>query len=291
MSQHFRLTDSETVDVTRDLAVKFSTMPAALVERDLKAKRLDYLKENVLNGRAITFCWAQAQIDGSDELIRVNGFHSSTMLAKLNGEFPVGLKAHIDTYAVADKAATVLLFRQIDNRLSARTVDDIAGAYQGLEEDLVTVPKAAGRKAVEGAAWFLMNKRGDDIPTGDERFDLFSRAALHPFFLMAGRVLSLKTPEFTKPVVGAMFGAWEREPNDAETFFGDVAKQGGGNDADHPATVLDAWLVEAREEKENKPKEHEVFYACAVAWNAFRNHKSLGKIAKFNKKKGSPELD
>lgn len=291
MGQHFRLVDSETVDVTPELAAKFSTMPTSATERDLKSKRLDYLKDAVLGGTAIAFVWSCAKIVGTDEIFRMNGNHSSNMLAKLNGQFPAGLKAHIDTYEVDNHDALALLFRQIDSRQSARTVDDIAGAYQGLQTDLVNVPRFAARKAIEGFVWYDGNKIGNDTLVGDDRFELFNRPTLHPFIQMTGRILSVKTPEFTIPVIGAMYGAFDRNPHDAEKFYGDVAKQGGGNDEDHPASVLDAWLVEAREQKEDKPKEQEVYYACAYAWNAFRNHKALERIPKYNKKKGAPELD
>jgi hypothetical protein len=291
MSAHFKLIDSETVDVTPQLAAEFANMAASATERDLKTKRLSYLRDAVLGGTAIAFTWTKAKVTASGKTFRVNGHHSSNMLAGLNGEFPEGLKAHIDTYEVPDDTTLGLLFQQIDSRQSARTVDDISGAYQGLQPDLVDVPKFAGRKAIDGYVWYQKNKVGNDVPGGDERFALFFESKLHPFIKMTGRILSVKTPEFITPVIGAMYGAFERDAHETEKFYGDVAKQGGGNEDQHPAAVLDAWLIEARDQKENKPKEQETYYACAYAWNAFRNSKSIDRIPKFNKKKGAPELD
>ena len=140
MGHHFRLTQSETLDLTKELALEFSQMPASLTERDLKAKRLAYLKDSVLGGTAISFNWARAKVSANGIVYRVNGHHSSKMLAGLNGAFPEGLKVHIDTFEIDDLADLGLLFRQFDNRLSSRTIDDISGAYQGLEEDLINVP-------------------------------------------------------------------------------------------------------------------------------------------------------
>lgn len=291
MGAHFKLISSETVDVTPQLATEFDTMPASTTERDLKSKRLDYLKNAVLGGTAIAFMWTKAKVTASGKTYRVNGHHSSNMLASLNGEFPSGLKAHIDTYEVPDDTSLGLLFRQIDSRQSARTVDDISGAHQGLAPRLSDVPKLAGRKSIEGYVWYQKNKIGEDTPSGDDRFNLFLDEALHPFIQMTGRILSLKTPEFSTPVVGAMYGAFGRDPLEAEKFYSDVARQGGGNDDGHPAVVLDAWLVDAREQKDDKPKEMEVYYACVYAWNAYRNSKSIEKIPKYNKKKGAPDLD
>jgi hypothetical protein len=69
-----------------------------------------------------------------------------------------------------------------------------------------------------------------------------------------------------------------------------VARQGGGNDEKHPATVLDAWLLGLKD-LQQKPKEREVYRACALAWNAYRNHRSLDRIGKYDPKKGAPELE
>lgn len=290
MGSHFKLVSSEVVDLTPELAAAFNSMPASMTERDLKPKRLKYLSDAILGGTALTFSWARAKIAGTGDTYRVNGHHSSNVLAGLNGAFPAGLRAHIDDYEVSDKASLALLFRQFDNRLSARTVDDISGAYQGLQEELVSVPKNAGRVAIDGAAWYMAKVIGHDVPKGDDRFDLFNDPKLHPFIQMVGRVYSVKTPEFTNPVVGTMFGTWEREPAVAETFWSEVAKQGSG-EVNDPATALDAYLVEARNRKNDRPKDMEVHRACALAWNAHRHGKTLDKIGRYDPKKGAPDLD
>ena len=291
MGSHFTLISSKTQDLTPDLATQFSTMPASTTERDLQPKRLKMLRETITNGMAISFCWATAKVLATGEVFRVNGHHSSHVLAELNGSCPNGLKAHIDAYEVPTYQDLVVLFRQFDNRVSARSPAEVAGAYQGLYVELADTPKPAAKQAIDGAAWFLSNIRGDSIPGGDDRFDLFNKVEIHPYIQMVGRILSIKTDEFTKAVLGAMFGTFEAEPRESEVFWSAVSKQGGGHSADHPATVLDAWLITARETKEQKPSEKEVYAACVQAWNAFRHNKPLTSIAKFSKRKGAPEIE
>jgi hypothetical protein len=288
----FKRSNSETLPLTKSLAVEFSTMQASVTERDLKQKRMDYLRDVVLGGMAISFYWSRARIADSETVYRINGHHSSTMLANLPDElFPEGLVVHVDDYVVDNKDSLALLFRMFDSRWSARSIDDIAGAYQGLQEDLREVPKKAGRAAVDGLAWYERNVIGGDIPVGDDKYTLFNQAEYHPFIQMAGRVLSEKTPEFSAAVVAAMFGTFRNAPIEAETFWMDVARQGGGNDDKHPSSVLDAWLVDSRKVKERKPKEREVYRACALAWNAFRNHRTLDRIGRYDPKKGAPDLE
>jgi hypothetical protein len=291
MSHHFTLLNSQTVDLTLDLAVEFSKMPATVSERDLKQRRLDYLKDRVLDGTAITFHWARAKVADSGEIYRVNGHHSANMLAGLNGQFPVGLKAHIDDYEVQHKGLLALLFRQFDSRVSARTIEDISGVYQGLHPALIEVPKATARTALEGAIWYMTQIEGLKVPSGDDRFTLFDNVSLHPFIQMAGRIHTVKTPEFTLPVIGAMYGTFEREPSWAETFWTAVAKGGGENPPGHPTTTLDAWLIEALECNGDRPTKQAVYIACALAWNANRHGRNLEKITATALKKGSLDLD
>ena len=290
MSHLIRLTHSETRDLTPDLANEFAEMPASVTERDLDPKRIARLREKVLSGLAISFNWARGKVLATGEIYRVNGHHSSLMLSKLNGNFPAGLQAHVDDYEVDDANGLALLFRQFDDRKSARTLADISGVYQMIHDDLRQTPKEAARKAIEGAAWYEGRIVGIAMPKGDDVFTLFNQPKYHDFVKMVGSVYSSKTPEFSQPVIGAMYGTYDRNPQDAETFWLDVARQGGGNEEKHPTTVLDAWLL-AGKQSDNPPGQMEVYRACVLAWNAYRNRRNLDRIGKFDPKKGWPDLE
>jgi hypothetical protein len=293
MGHHFKYVSSETVDLTKAVVDGFVALPGSATERSLKPARIEYLQDVVLGGSAVVFQWAQAKVTETGEIYRVNGQHSSYMLSQLNGQFPNGLKVHKDTYEVDNLASLAYLFRMFDPRTSARSVHDVAGAYQGLHLSLKDVPKMTAKMTIDGTSWFLKIVRGDNIPSGDDRYELFNNAKMHPFIRMAGGILNkIKTPEFTNPVIGAMYGTWEREPVEAEAFWSDVAKQGGGNDSNHPAAVLDTWLVAIRDKTiEKKPSDREIYRACIVAWNAYRHHRTLDKIGKYDPKKGAPDID
>jgi hypothetical protein len=289
VSHYFHITDSRTVGLTPELAKEFDEMPATVTERDLDPKRLKYLRESILNGRAIPFHWAKATVTGSPDLIRINGHHSSHVLNAMNGEFPKGLIAHIDTFEVDTLEHVPVLFKQQDSRHSVRSLGDISGAYQAVTH-LAGLPKGPARKAIEAVSWFERKIVGLPVPTGDDVYDLFFKEAYHPFIKMACSLVSIKTPEFSTPVLAAMFGTFESSQTDSETFWKAVALQGDGNAADHPTTVLDAWLCDAREAEE-KPTQMEAYRACVVAWNRYRNHQSLDRIGKFDRKKGAPEIE
>jgi hypothetical protein len=80
------------------------------------------------------------------------------VLSELNGHFPKDLKVHLDTYEVDDNDGLALLFRQFDSRKSGRTPTDVAGAYQGLHEELKDVPRASAKLAVEAIAKALTRR-------------------------------------------------------------------------------------------------------------------------------------
>ncbi len=287
-----RRLNSELRDVTPELAVEFSQMPASVTERDLSPIRCQFLRDTILHGSVVLpFQWARAKVLTDGGIYRVNGHHSSHVLAEMNGTMPEGLVAVIDDWEVATIADLPELFRQFDSRRSARSLGDISGAYQMVEPDLRAIPRRTGKKAIEGVAWYQKHIFGGFVPADDLIYSLFQEPQFHPFVLFAGTILSLKTPEFTTPVVAAMFGTHERSPGRADEFWQAVATEGAAFDEKHPATVLDAWLVAAKEREGKKPGAMEVFRACALAWNAYRNGRNLERIGRFDPKKGAPELE
>ena len=99
-----------------------------------------------------------------------------------------------------------------------------------------------------------------------------------------------KTGEFSLPVIGAMFGTHEREPDVAEEFWTSVAKQGDSTTLGDPAATLDAWLVGAANMRKGKTKDEipsqlEVYNACVRAWNAHRNRKTFGAVSQIRRRK------
>src|SRR5262245_3301389 len=86
----FRLIKSEVKTLTKEFAEYFRDLEASPTERELNPVRLAHLRAKADAGQLITFGWATAKI--GDKTVRVNGQHSSAMLAELNGSFPTDLK-------------------------------------------------------------------------------------------------------------------------------------------------------------------------------------------------------
>lgn len=289
----FTLVKSETLAITSALAIEVATMPGSDTERVLDEKRVDYLRGQTMAGLATPFSWAFAiRPDGT--IVRINGQHSSHMLSKLNGDMPEGLTAVLTTYKVEDRNGEVALFRQFDSRRSSRTVADVAGAFQGVIPELRDVPRAAAKKAIEGISWHVKHIVGAPVAKGDDIYDLFHRPEYTEYLIWIGHMLSDKTNELKKaPVLAAIFATYDRDPEEAKTWWYQVAR-GGEEYADKaPSTVLDKWLQEERKPQPRRRaalSDGNLYQGCVFAWNAHRDGKEIIEKINYDTKKGYFEV-
>jgi hypothetical protein len=276
----FKLTKTENKPLTRDLVLQFQAMTPSPTERDLNPLRVKYLKEKIDAGYAIPFNWAMVVHKGQGSTMRINGQHSSTMLAGYEEAlFPPNLTVHLDQYEVETNDDLATLFRQFDDRKSARTPADVSGAYQGLFEPLRDVSKASAKLAVEGVNhWRKLE--GVDARRGDDIYQLMGHTDLHPFIVWVGELFDIKTPELKRvPIVAAMYATFDANQEDAKKFWHDVARGGREYEDSHPTTVLDTWLKRLKEDgKEEKMKPADYYQGCIYAYNAFFEGKTIRDI-------------
>jgi hypothetical protein len=274
----FTLVESKCVDMTPKLAEEFRDLEPSPTERELDAKRIKHLEAKARDGLLVTFHWAKAHLKGRE--LRMNGQHSSNMLCGLNGNFPKGLKCHLDSYKVDDERDLALLFRQFDDRKSSRSSGDVAGAYQCLYKELASVPKKSAKLAIDGIAWWTSIVVGAPVPGGDERYTWFNREKDWPFIQWLGELLSMKTPELAKPpIVAAMYATWETNQDKCKEFWTQVARGGDEYDDNSASHVLDEWYRKAKSKDLAKPITAGEYYQAGIfAWNAFVATKGISKI-------------
>lgn len=278
MESMFRLVKSTTLPLTAELAEKHRTMAASPTERALDPARVKMLKERAAAGQLTSFNWAIAKF--GDQLFRMNGQHSATMLGDLNGGFPKDNFVHLDEYEVRSKDGLAVLFRQFDNRKSGRTPTDVSGAYQGLYDDLAGVNRAAAKLAVEGVAFFQKHVIGKPAPTGDDIYTLFGDIDLHAFIKWLGDLMSIKTPELKRvPIIAAMYGTYDINADAADKFWQLVARGGVEFEDNHPTTVLDGFYKAVAENKKRLDLKPAQYYQAAIfAWNAYRGEKTINQV-------------
>jgi hypothetical protein len=286
-TQTVRLLSSEVKPLTEELAIAFRDMEPAPTEREFQPRRVAELRHRFDQGLFLPPHWATVQL--GEHQMRMNGRHSSTMLASLNGSFPQNLFAHLDHYEVPDEPALAVLFRQFDARFSSRTSSDVAGAFQGLYEPVRNTPRAAAKLAIDGIAWWRRNLEGLPVPDGDDVYSLFRETALHPFINWLGcEVLTIKTPELRAiPVVAAMYETVIAKGEAAKSFWHSVARGGDEFEEEDPTTVLDAWLKSLKEPKSVAKlamKPVNFYQGCLFAFTAHQDGRSIRTIRSDAKK-------
>lgn len=279
----FKLVKSETLDLTPDLAKEFSSMEASFTERDLNEAHVSHLLAKAETQRLITFQWAVTTIDElQGRKVRMNGQHSSTMLTRLNGSFPKGLKVHMDEYHCETVDDAQLLFRQFDDKKSVRTSFDVSAVYQRKYEALRDLDPGTVKTAVEAVAWFRKSIEKSDNPKGDDQYQYIHDLTLHPFYQwFAGMFATSKLGHLNrKGVTGAMFGTFLANPEQAKVFWAEVKNGGKEFEDNAPTTMLDKTLDQIKAQKTAKTigSQKKFFFGCGYAWNAFRADKKINSI-------------
>ncbi len=288
----FRLVASKTHEVDRPAALRMAEKHASLqhspTERDLDAKHVEELAGRFKSRLMLPCCWATVKYNG--KTYRMNGQHSSNAMIAAGDSLPARIAIHFDEYEADAPEGMATLFRQFDSRISSRSRQDVAGAYQGLVVDLEKVDRKHGKLGVEGIAWYLRSIEKLPVKSGDDLYDLFLVQTYHPFLRWLDDVLSIKTPELKNaPIVGSMYATYITSESGAQEFWSHVAK-GNLTDDDDARSLLSRTLVEIKEAKGlDRPAPAEFYAKCIKAWNAFRAGEKVRSL-NVNTKKGLPDV-
>src|SRR5262245_23252364 len=94
----------ELLPLTRELARQFAEMHSVPGERELRQARVNYFLKALQTGTFASPNWSQAVIareDGGEETLRVDGQHTSHVLATCDDVlFPHDLNATVTTYRI-----------------------------------------------------------------------------------------------------------------------------------------------------------------------------------------------
>lgn len=138
--------------LTPELAKEIAAMPGLPGERELRPARLKFLRSHIKDRSFVGPNWAIAVGDKTGETFRINGQHSSNLLASLEPEeFPDGLNVTIDVYEFTDFDTDAAgLFNLFDHPRSARTDTDFMGIFRARHEEFVGMDNAFLVKIASG---------------------------------------------------------------------------------------------------------------------------------------------
>ena len=259
----------EMKDLTKEIVEDFATMPHLRNEREKRAARIATLRQKLDDGLFFPPRWATVVFDGN--MYRVNGQHSSLMLADTNGHFPKNLKVIIDRFSCETEAECALLFEQFDDRRSSRTGSEVVTAHGRVHERLDSCSATTMRYIVSGLGYALSNLNETGRPTVNDNAKLIHNH--QDFALWADQYARYKTLQ-KAGTIAAMYATWLRNPSASDEFWSAVRDETAST-PEHPTRVLAKFFAESATDGSvsgRKKWDAKAFYVKSIhAWNAWRD--------------------
>jgi len=232
---------------TQDFAKSFAAMPALPGERAIRSARLKYLDECRKAGRFISPTWAVVIEQATGTRYRVNGQHSSKMLADCPAEeYPAGLLVTVEEYTSDDILHDgVEIFEVFDSPRSARTNEDVMNLYRSGYPELANVSSAFCVHIASGIAMFEKGRKDGMLYEPRKRGLYLETPSYRDFILWA---VAFEDSHhgwlFGKPgVVAEMIANRQSDPRDADEFWRLVLTE-AHPDPDHETRELTRTLRE-----------------------------------------------
>lgn len=278
--------------ITAELARKFASMEPAPGDRLLSHKRRKSIETWLSSGTFKTAQWAVAYCDG--KAYRVNGQHSSTVLASMNGTMPKGLVAVVEEYDCDTLDDVARLYATFDSRSSMRTTGDINRSFHAVTPALAEVPSRVANCCITGISFALWENTYTTHPA-EERAALMESNS--DFIVWVYLVLSGADSKhmLRGPVVAAMYRTYNSNRDLAEKFW-TLVRDASGLKPTLPDRVLNKYLLVTRGCGARSGgvtgiecvTQREMYVKCLHAWNAWRSGGATN--LKFHAGKPTPDV-
>lgn len=280
----------KTVKVTTKLAKEWADMEAVHIDRPLSERRLQVYEKMVRAGGFRPVTWARAYCKETDQMLRVNGKHTSTLFANLPPELLTNLYVVIEEYEADALGDVANLYATFDSKTMTRTASDIYASFAATIPELAELDRRTIGLLV-GALDYASNpsvnyggsQHGTAIKTtaekAEELFDNVDVCQWLTSVLPGGTHTNAHM--FRVPVAAAMVNTWRRSRSAATEFWLAVLNE-TGTSPNLPDRKLAKWLTQNRvsiggrastpQRFKTGPKE---FYVrCIHAWNAWRKNET-----------------
>jgi hypothetical protein len=272
-----------TQRVTKKLAAEFAEMDPTPRDRPLSERRLSVYRSLWSKGLFRPCTWARAYCAETGGLYRVNGKHTSTLLAGLP-EIPE-FYVTVEDYQCDTLEDVAHLYGTFDSRLQSRTASDINLCFAGTIPEIAGLSRTTINLVVGG-----VNYHQDGAGAAQAR-QLAERAKVlveYPeFALWLSGLFSPPSGENgvggrhsckhlqRSAVVAAMFACWEKAKGPATVFWTAVRDETGPTPA-APDRKLARYLLTtgvnngAGANKTRVADGREIYVKSLHSWNAWR---------------------
>lgn len=270
-----------TMLATKEMADKFATMDAAPQDRALSERRLEVYEKIIREGGFRPVSWAYTTCGETNGTYRVNGKHTSVLLSRLPDTpelYVVIEQYHCDT--LEDVAR---LYATYDSKMMMRTVGDINRMFASCVPELSQVHHRTVNLVISGVAYSQHQQEYIRIPPAERAEAIITQKefALWLHELLGGGHQETKGHGHLRrmPVVAAMFLTWQKDKEQAMTFWSAVRDE-TGPEPDLPDRRLSRFLLThgpANHKTTDRPSRYRVsdreFFVKSIhSWNAWRRH-------------------
>lgn len=261
---------TEVIPLTPDVAKQHNLRPHVKGDRDYTSSqgkaRCAWLNSKLEQGKFYAPCWGIAELNGT--WYRIDGGHSSTVLAQANGHFPKGLDVVIRKFQCDSKEDLIELFNEFDNRKSVRTASDKIKVHKSAHDDLDNVTPTAVADAIAGIICYLNDGNSTRTDDDDRTALIHSHKQFIAFSYQFVKKVHMKGPG----VIACMFRGYLADPAQCYEFWNMVMNE-SHPDAGHSTRRLARYLREIRGKvyESTMPTDPRAQYAKSIhAWNAWQ---------------------
>ncbi len=283
----------QMIRCTKALAKEFAEMDPAPHDRAFRPTIATHLKSAIDEGRFRLADFAQVACKETGKTYRVNGKHTSMVLAEMNGAFPKDLFAIVERYEADTLQDVASLYSTFDHMKSIRKRGDINKAFAAANPDLNEIPVRIINTCASGIAYSMW----EDGYTSHDAEECAALICSHPdfvlwvYFVLKGE--SRKVAHLTRrSVVAAMFKTFTRHQKQSTEFW-DMVRDDSHPSNSHPTRKLSKHLLtHSMRHRDEYGKDcdswHSMYSRCIHAWNAFRAGTTTD--LKYYPKAGTPAV-
>lgn len=263
----------EVRKLTNALVNEFVSMTRLPNDRDLRGKRLAFLKDQLEAGRFRTCEWASVQCKEDGNTYRVNGKHTSTLFSQC--ESMPNVQVIIERYTCDTLAEAADLYSTFDTRESVRSAHDINMAFTASVKELEGVPPRVIDTCVSGMS-FAVHEEAYSKETAVDRAERILTD--HGFIRWAAHYISAggrdnKSHMRRGPVAAAMKRTYDADKENASVFWNLVMDESApqGNPSRKLARYLLLTCIRVPRGKTQQKTAgfREMYVKCLHAWNAW----------------------
>lgn len=276
----YRYIKTDLVQLTPELAETFDAMGRERGERPFNPQRFSFLQSKLDCGKFYPPRWRTCYVRDTQQIVRIDGQHSSRMLASSNGSFPIGMVAIIDRFECDTIEDLEDLFCEFDSRKSARTTRDMISCAKSLYELLDNVDDAATRKVLDGLAYKRAIEEDDANPSArnigpEERAKMIHHYS--EFILWCDEFARDRTLRWDC-VIAAVYATWLVDKTASLLFWREVRDESGEHGSVSRALQKLLRDVESvsndRKARGTSCNRRELYAKCIHGWNAWRGGRS-----------------